>query len=56
MTTQYGTIRVYEWGPEDGRKVLFVHGITTSCLEVGAIAYWMAQRGCRVMIFVRKPF
>jgi len=29
---QYGTTRVYEWGPEEGRKVLLVHGITTPCV------------------------
>ena len=23
----YGSIRVYEWGPEGGRKVLLVHGM-----------------------------
>jgi hypothetical protein len=32
---QYGTIRVYEWGPEKGRKILFLHGITTPCVALG---------------------
>ncbi|THW82020.1 putative alpha/beta hydrolase [Aureobasidium pullulans] len=27
VATPFGSIRVYEWGPEDGRKVLLVHGI-----------------------------
>ena len=48
-------MRVYEWGPLDGRKVLFVHGITTTCMTVGAMANGMVEKGCRVMIFVRCP-
>jgi hypothetical protein len=52
---QYGTIRVYEWGPEDGKKVLFIHGISTSCMTVSVLAEALVERGCRVMIFVRPP-
>jgi hypothetical protein len=52
---QYGAIRVYEWGPEDGRKVLLVHGVTTSCLTLGAIAHGLVEKGCRVMLFVEIP-
>lgn len=51
VDTPYGTIRVYEWGPEDGRKVLFVHGISTPCLSLGAVAHSLADHGCRVMLF-----
>jgi hypothetical protein len=51
VATPYGSIRVYEWGPEDGAKVLFVHGITTPCLALGGIAHVLADRGCRVMLF-----
>ena len=29
VDTPYGNIRVYEWGPVDGRRVLLVHGIST---------------------------
>ncbi|KAG4442199.1 hypothetical protein IFR05_002309 [Cadophora sp. M221] len=47
----YGSTRVYEWGPEEGRKVLFVHGITTACLPLGPIAHMLADRGCRVLLF-----
>jgi hypothetical protein len=36
--------------------VLFVHGITTSCLEVGAIAHRMVERGRRVMALVSNAF
>lgn len=45
-------MRVYEWGPEDGEKILFIHGISTSCMTVSKLAQAMADRGHRVMIFV----
>lgn len=51
VDSPYGTIRVYEWGPEQGRKVLFVHGITTPCIALGAVAQGLVDRGCRVMLF-----
>jgi len=51
VDSPYGSIRVYEWGPEDGRKVLLVHGITTSCLAVGPVAHKLVEKGCRVMLF-----
>ncbi len=47
---QYGTIRVYEWGPENGRKVLLVHGISTPCLALGGVANALVEKGCRVML------
>lgn len=57
--TPYGTMRVYEWGPESGKKVLFLHGISTPCISCKNIAQELVDRaGCRVMIFgrVRKHF
>lgn len=51
VASPYGSIRVYEWGPEDGPKVLFVHGITTPCIALGGVAHALADRGCRVMLF-----
>lgn len=52
VDTPYGTIRVYEWGPEDGRKVLFVHGISTPCIAFAGLAKRLVEReGCRVMLF-----
>ncbi|KAI0176232.1 alpha/beta-hydrolase [Hypoxylon sp. FL1284] len=51
VVTPYGNIRVYEFGPEDGRKVLFVHGISTSCMTLKEIAKPLAENGCRVMLF-----
>lgn len=55
VDSPYGIIRVYEWGPEDGRKVLFVHGITTPCIALGALAQGLVDKGCRVMLFVSFP-
>lgn len=51
LTTPYGSMRVYEWGPVDGPKVLFVHGITTPCVALGGLAHALVDRGCRVMLF-----
>ncbi|KAJ6114835.1 hypothetical protein N7486_000613 [Penicillium sp. IBT 16267x] len=51
VVSPYGSIRVYEWGPEDGPKVLLVHGITTPCIALGGLAYALVDRGCRVMLF-----
>jgi pimeloyl-ACP methyl ester carboxylesterase len=51
VASPYGSMRVYEWGPEDGPKVLFVHGITTPCIALGGLAHALADQGCRVMLF-----
>ncbi|EMC94509.1 hypothetical protein BAUCODRAFT_73833 [Baudoinia panamericana UAMH 10762] len=52
VDSPYGNIRVYEWGPEDGRKVLFVHGITTPCIAFAGLAKRLVDgHGCRVMLF-----
>lgn len=51
VDTPYGSIRVYEWGPESGRKVLLVHGISTPCLSLGSLAEKLVESGCRVMMF-----
>lgn len=51
VESPYGSLRVYEWGPEDGRKVLLVHGISNPCIALGAIAHGLADKGCRVMMF-----
>ncbi|KAF8455840.1 Alpha/Beta hydrolase protein, partial [Terfezia claveryi] len=50
--TPHGTIRVYEFGPEDGRKVLFVHGISMPCCVYRDLAWGLVEEGgCRVMLF-----
>ncbi|KAK0735008.1 Alpha/Beta hydrolase protein [Lasiosphaeria miniovina] len=52
VETPYGSIRVYEWGPESGAKVLFIHGISTSCQTLGKLAHALVdEKGCRVMMF-----
>lgn len=51
VSTPYGSMRVYEWGPEDGHKVLLVHGISTPCVSLGGLAHALVDRGCRVLIF-----
>lgn len=51
VESPFGSLRVYEWGPEDGRKVLLVHGISNPCIALGAVAHGLADKGCRVMMF-----
>ncbi|KAI1810956.1 alpha/beta-hydrolase [Poronia punctata] len=51
VDTPYGSIRVYEWGPEDGDRVLFVHGISTPVVALGRLGHEMVSRGHRVMMF-----
>ena len=50
VETPYGVMRVYEWGPDAGRKVLLIHGDTTPAPILGPIAAALVQLGCRVMI------
>ncbi|KAJ0414066.1 putative alpha/beta hydrolase [Aspergillus carlsbadensis] len=49
--TIYGTIHVFEWGPEDGEKVLLVHGLGTPCIALGGMAEELVRKGYRVMIY-----
>ena len=50
--SKYGNIRAYEFGPEDGEKVFFVHGISTPCITLAPIALTLSKGGYRVMLFV----
>ena len=50
VETPYGVMRVYEWGSEDGRKVILVHGDTTPGPMLGPIAKALVNKGWRVMI------
>jgi len=56
VDSPYGSIRVYEFGPENGRKVLLLHGVSTPCLSLAGVAQKLADRGCRVMLFGRYNF
>ncbi|KAI1158161.1 Alpha/Beta hydrolase protein [Nemania serpens] len=51
VDTFYGVMRVYEWGPANGEKVLFVHGDATPCLVFSRIAQGLVDAGYRVMLF-----
>jgi pimeloyl-ACP methyl ester carboxylesterase len=52
IATPYGTIRSYEWGPSEGRKFLFVHGISTPCISLAALAQKLVEKhGARVLLF-----
>jgi hypothetical protein len=51
VATPYGSIRVYEWGPEDGRRVVMLHGISTPCIALSGLAHRLVEKGCRVMLF-----
>ncbi|OTA64778.1 alpha/beta-hydrolase [Hypoxylon sp. EC38] len=51
VVTPYGSIRVYEWGPEDGEKILLVHGISTPSVALGDLGHEFVRRGYRVMLF-----
>lgn len=41
IPSPYGSLRVYEWGPEHGRRVLMVHGISTPSIALGADSTWV---------------
>lgn len=51
VRTAYGTIHVFEWGPEDGEKVVLLHGIGTPCIALGDMAREFVAKGCRIMLF-----
>ncbi|KAK8048596.1 hypothetical protein PG994_010326 [Apiospora phragmitis] len=51
VATPYGSVRVYEWGPGDGERVLLLAGISTPTLSLGDLAWEMSGRGYRVMLF-----
>ena len=50
VDTPYGSMRVYEWGPEDGRKVIMITGDTTPAPIFGIVAKKLVLKGLRVMI------
>lgn len=52
VPTPYGFIRCYEFGPATGRRVLLIHGISTSCMTLTHIAHGLVRRGnCRVLLY-----
>jgi hypothetical protein len=51
VDSPWGTIRVYEFGPRDGEKVLLIHGISTPSIALTDLAHKLVGRGRRVMLF-----
>ncbi|SNX81805.1 related to 2-hydroxy-6-oxo-6-phenylhexa-2,4-dienoate hydrolase [Melanopsichium pennsylvanicum] len=51
LNTPYGTIRYYEFGPEDGKKLLLVHGISMPCPAWSLIAPYLVKAGYRILCF-----
>ncbi|KAL8802702.1 MAG: hypothetical protein Q9200_006496 [Gallowayella weberi] len=45
VETHYGSMRVYEWGPEHGAKILLIHGDTTPGPMLGPIAKELVKKG-----------
>jgi hypothetical protein len=54
VSTPYGSIRVFEWGPEAGEKVLLLHGISTPAIALGDLAHELVGKGYRVMLFGKR--
>lgn len=51
VETPYGSIRIYEFGPEEGQRLLFIHGITTPSPVFAGILPAMADAGFRICTF-----
>lgn len=51
LVTPYGIIRYYEFGPEDGKKLLLVHGISTPSPAWSLIAPHLVKAGYRVLCY-----
>jgi hypothetical protein len=50
VASEYGSTRLYEWGPENGQRVLFIHGLSTPAPALAALAMTLSRKGCHVMI------
>ena len=51
VQTPYGSIRVYEWGPKEGKRVLLIHGMSTPSVALSDVAHKLVKKGYRVMVF-----
>ncbi|KAG0045137.1 hypothetical protein BGZ83_009612 [Gryganskiella cystojenkinii] len=47
----FGETHYFMFGPEDGKKVVFVHGLSTPTSVYSGVARHMAQNGCRVLLY-----
>ena len=51
VSTPFGKMRVYEWGPKNGKKIILVHGDSTPSPVFRLVADALVTKGCRVMLF-----
>lgn len=51
VSTPYGNIHVFEFGPSDGERVLFLHGLSMPSVSGSNTAVALASKGYRVMLF-----
>ncbi|KAJ2907047.1 hypothetical protein MKZ38_008615 [Zalerion maritima] len=51
VNTPYGSIRTYEFGPSSGKKILFIHGISTSAMTLTRLANSFVASNHRVLLF-----
>ncbi|TKY88632.1 hypothetical protein EX895_002263 [Sporisorium graminicola] len=51
LNSPYGTIHYYEFGPEDGKKLLLIHGISTPSPAWSLIAPDLIKAGYRILCF-----
>ncbi|KAI7827662.1 Alpha/Beta hydrolase protein [Gamsiella multidivaricata] len=47
----FGETHYFLFGPEDGKKVVFVHGLSTPASVYDKVARHMANNGCRVLLY-----
>ncbi|PVH92919.1 alpha/beta-hydrolase [Periconia macrospinosa] len=51
VDSPYGRTRVYEWGPENGPRILLIHGISTPSIALADLAHRLVAEGYRVLLF-----
>lgn len=51
MPTSHGIVKVFEFGPLTGERVLLLPGISTPCIALSNLATALVGRGFRVMLF-----
>ncbi|KAG0368399.1 hypothetical protein BGX24_002845 [Mortierella sp. AD032] len=47
----YGETHYFMFGPKDGKKVVFVHGLSTPASVYNGVARHMSDNGCRVLLY-----